>query len=346
MVTDSRHGLNIMLNESCSHPVTTNETETILCWMGFLGLSSSVVCATSAVLVFVFKLHLYFVHRLALYQVLAAFFYGLALTFELVFLVPDVRNDDGKKRWLWATVSFLFLYFSWVKLLFTAWLVVHLFSQVVFYKDPQKDHKSYEVLCVIISIMAPLLFTWIPFLCAGAWCETSWKSDNCTDNKSIPGVIILWHGPAMICSIVESIAIFVIVLRLLFCYRPVQDESAASLQPKRYNALKELLPLLVYPILFGVLLIPPLINSGIIGTADTNQLNIKAAILASSISAILQPFLAGLTLLIHVVVLKVHSCRRTELQISTNYTYPNAWVFATANKLTPYTCSSEYEEVD
>ena len=64
-------------------------------------------------------------------------------------------------------VSFLFLYFSWVKLLFTAWLVVHLFCQAVFYKDPQKDHKCYEVLCVIISIMAPLLFTWIPFLCAG-----------------------------------------------------------------------------------------------------------------------------------------------------------------------------------
>ena len=104
--------------------------------MGFLGLSSTVVCATSAVLVFVFKLHVYFVHRLALYQVLAAFFYGLALTFELLFLV--VRNDDEKNRWLCETVSFFFLYFSWVKLLFTAWLVVHLFCQAVFYKDPQK----------------------------------------------------------------------------------------------------------------------------------------------------------------------------------------------------------------
>ena len=252
------------------------------------------------------------------------------LTELAVFLVPDVQNDYEKNRWLWATVSFLFLYFSWVKLLFTAWLVVHLFSQVVFYKDPQKDHKCYEVLCVIISIMAPLLFTWIPFICGdsavAAWCssiETSWKPDNCIDNTSIPGVIIVWHGPAMICSIVESIAIFVIVLRLLFCYRPGDVQEVSGTKEKRHNALKELLPLLVYPILFGVLLIPPLINSGIIGTADTNQLNIKAAILASSISAILQPFLAGSTLLIHVVVLKVHSCRRTELQISTNYTYPS-----------------------
>ena len=259
--------------------------------MGFLGLSSTVVCATSAVLVFVFKLHVYFVHRLALYQVLAAFFYGLALTFELLFLV--VRNDDEKNRWLCETVSFFFLYFSWVKLLFTAWLVVHLFCQAVFYKDPQKDHKSYEVLCVIISIMAPLLFTWIPFVSeaygpAGAWCWIeSWK-DNCIDNISIAGVIeqfLLWYGPAMICSIVESIAIIVIVLRLLFCYRP-DDVQEASAKEKRHKAFKELLPLLAYPIIFCVLLIPPLINRIIkVGQLFTDQhtLNMKA-ILASGIS--------------------------------------------------------------
>ena len=316
----------------------TNETETILC-MGFLGLSSSVVCATSAVLVFVCKLHFYFVHRLALYQVLAAFFYGLALTFELLFLV--VQNDDENYLWLCKTVSFFFHYFTWVKLLFTAWLVVHLFCLAVFYKDLQKDYKGYEVLCVIISIMVPPLFLWIPFVNeaygpAGAWCSIeSWK-DNCIDNISIAGVteqFVLWHVPAMICSIVESIAIIVIVLCLLFYYRPddddAQDESASLLpKKKRHNALKELLPLLAYPILFCVLLIPPLINR-IIGAADTDQLNMKA-ILASGISIPLQPFFAGLTLFIHVVVLKVHSCRRTESQTSTNYTYPNAWVFTSA----------------
>ena len=69
---------------------------------------------------------------------------------------------------------------------------------------------------------------------------------------------------------------------------------------------------------------------GIIGATDTDQLNIKA-ILASGISIPLQPFFAGLTLLIHVIVLKVH-CRRTELQTSAYYTYPNAWVFTSASK--------------
>ena len=301
--------------------------------MGFLGLSSSIVCATSAVLVFVFKLHLYFVHRLALYQVLAAFFYGLALTFELLFL-------DEKNRGLCATVGFFLIYFSWVKLLFTAWLVVHLFCQVVFYKDPQNVYRVYEVLCVIISIIVPLLFLWIPFVSeayglAGAWCWIeSWK-DKCIDNISIAGVteqFVLWYVPAMICSIVESIAIIVIVLRLLFYYRPDDDDKSASLlrKKKRHNALKELLPLLAYPILFCVLLIPQLINRLFGALAVTDQLNIKA-ILASGISIPLQPFFAGLTLLIHVIVLKVH-CRRTELQTSAYYTYSNAWVFTSASK--------------
>ena len=135
------------MNENCSHPMSTNETYTILCCMGFIGLSSVIVCFTSVVLVFVFKLYVYFVHRLALYQVLAALCYGLVLTLELLFLI--FPKDDEKNRWLCETVGFLFLYFSWMKLLFTAWLVMNLFCQAVLYKDPQKDYKYYEVLCVI-----------------------------------------------------------------------------------------------------------------------------------------------------------------------------------------------------
>ena len=322
------------MNESCSHPVSTNETDTILRCMGFIGLSSVIVCFTSVVLVFAFKLYIYFVHRLALYQVLAALCYGLVLTLELLFLI--FRKDDEKNRWLCETVGFFFLYFSWVKLLFTAWLVMNLFCQAVLYKDPQKDHKCYEVLCVITLILFPLLFTWIPLVNeeygpAGAWCWIqSWK-DNCVDHLSIPGIteqFVLWYGPAMFATVVECIAIIVIVLSLLFCYQPTDAstsllESLKSSAPKRCKALNELLPLLAYPILFCLFLIPPLINR-IIGAAYTGQQPNITAILVSGIFIPLQPFFAGLTLLIHVLVLKI-CCRRTGY-VRLN-TYSNAWVF-------------------
>ena len=236
-------------SSDCNHPVNKSEAHYVILWMGSLGLSATVVCSTAALLVFIFKLHKYFVHRLALYQVLAAFFYALALTFELVFLIVD---KDKEYRWLCETISFFFLYSSWVKLLFTAWVVVHLFCFTVFYKNLQ----NLEVLFVIISIVTPLLFTWIPFLSnvygpAGAWCWIeNWKN-NCVDHPNPLGVIeqfTLWYGPAMICSIVESIAIIVIVLRLLLCYQPDRDEEMSLLsRRRRRKAFKELLPLLAYP---------------------------------------------------------------------------------------------------
>ena len=328
------------MNGNCSHPVSTNETDTILRCVGFiLGLSSVIVCLTSIVLVFVFKLHIYFVHRLALYQVSAAYYGGLALTLELLFLI--FRRDDEKNDWLCETVGFFTLYLSWVKLLFTAWLVVHLFCQAVLHKDPQRDHKyCYEVLCIIISIVFPLLFTWVPFVTeecgpAGAWCWIqNWK-EHCVDNLLIIGVteqILLWFGPAMFVSVVEFIAIIVIVLRLLFCYQPNDVptgtstsllESSNSSAQKRRKALNELLPLLAYPILFCLLLIPPFINR-IIGAAYTGQQPNITAILVSGIIIPLQPLFAGLTLLIHILVLKVCYRHTGYVRLST---YPNAWAF-------------------
>ena len=136
----------------------------------------------------------------------------------------------------------------------------------------------------------------------------------------------------MFVSIVESIAIIVIVLSLLFCYQPNNAptgtstpllESSNSSAQKRRKALNELLPLLAYPILFFLLLIPPLINR-IIGAAYTGQQPNITAILVSGIFIPLQPFLAGLTLLIHVLVLKICFRRTGYLRLST---YSNAWAF-------------------
>ena len=300
-------------NNSCDNPVEKNFSDNVVLWMGCLGFASTVVCSSAALLVFINKLHKSFVHRLALYQVLAAFFYGLALTFELLFL-HFKKEEDGPGRKLCETISFFFLYFSWVKLLFTGWVVVHLFCFTVFYKNLQ----NLEVLFVILSIVTPILFTWIPFVQieqshavygpAGAWCWIENWMNNCPGKISLPGVaeqFALWYGPAMICSIVESIAIIVIVLRLLFCYQLDQDEEMSLLsKSRRRKAFRELLPLIAYPILFCVLLTPPLINRIIGALYPVLTLDYHIAILASGVSVPLQPFFAGLTLFIHVLVLR------------------------------------------
>ena len=54
-------------------------------------------------MVFVFKLHKHFVHRLALYQVLAVFFNGLTLTLTLLFPIFHLEMN----RWLCGIFGFL-----------------------------------------------------------------------------------------------------------------------------------------------------------------------------------------------------------------------------------------------
>ena len=93
--------------------------------MGVQGVAATIVCLIAIALVFIFKLYQYFAHRLALYQVLATtLLYGAALAMEHT----EMKNPGCK------AISFFFLYFSWVKLMFTSWVVLYLLCFSVFYK--------------------------------------------------------------------------------------------------------------------------------------------------------------------------------------------------------------------
>ena len=64
---------------------------------------------------------------------------------------PQSRDEQ---RWMQIkAIGFIFLYFSLVKLMFTSWVVLHLFCFSVFYKNFQ----HLEKLFVCISIGIPLL---------------------------------------------------------------------------------------------------------------------------------------------------------------------------------------------
>ena len=255
------------------------------------------MCLIAIALVFIFKLYQYFAHRLALYQVLATtLLYGAALAMEHT----EMKNPGCK------AISFFFLYFSWVKLMFTSWVVLHLLCFSVFYKNLQ----HLEKLFVAISIGFPLLFVWVPIVTnaygsAGAWCWIrNWRND-CSADPYYTGIeeqFILWYGPALFCSIVDSVAIIIITARLVCC-QPKSEEVPLLPSGQRMKALKELLPLLVYPILFCVLLIPPLVNR-IIGAIPNSPASVVVSTMVNGIFVPLQPLFAGLALVVHIDVLK------------------------------------------
>ena len=282
--------------------------EDALYGMGFLGVVATLVCLVAASLVFIFKLYKYFSHRLALYQVMAALVLGASLSLELVFL-----TDPDEVGPLCEIIGFSIFYSSWVKLMFTSWIVLHLLCLSIFYKNLQ----HLEVMFVLVSILFPLLFAWVPFIpdgygvpgygSSGAWCWIrNWRNDY-IDDKFTLGIgeqLGLCYVPMMTISAVDSIGIIVIISHLVCC-QPVNDEISLLGSGQRMKALKELLPLLVYPIVYCILLIPPLVNR--IYGAVARNLNDYMIVISGSFVPI-QPLCAGLALLVHVCVLKCSKC--------------------------------------
>ena len=127
----------------------------------------------------------------------------------------------------------------------------------------------------ITSIGIPLLFDWIPFVnglygVAGAWCWIrNWKG-GCPEDKIMLGTIEQYaflHAPGTVLFLIDLILIIVTIGVLLYrsyC-RPVKEaaeyDPLLERQAKRQKkAFKEILPLILYPIIFIILFLPSLIQ--------------------------------------------------------------------------------------
>ena len=116
---------------------------------------------------------------------------------------------------------------------------------------------KYEVVGVLTCHTLPVLFSIVPFVTlkndtlyglAGAWCWIKLTDKDCNEYKA--GVIeqfTLWYGPFMFLAILNCIAMLVVIVVL---YRGARGTH----EPHQYReALKEMVPLLVYPLIFNTL---------------------------------------------------------------------------------------------
>ena len=281
--------------------------------MGLIAIGSTMVCLLAVILLVLFKLYKYFAHRLALYQVVAALSYGFCLALELS-VIDYYQNVEAYEQ-VCKFVAFLTLYTVWTKLLFMSWINLHLFSITVFYKS---IFERFEKFFILFGIFFPALFVWVPFAddaygMAGSWCWIKDWNNNCIDAKFVIGEVeqfTLFYGPAIVASLANIVVIFMIIC-FLGCYSKCKDDGEIALihvetGRKRRKALKELLPLLAYPIMFCIILVPPLYariydvtvtkNDSI---ADTASVSLSAAVFMPMWS-----LLPGLALIAHICVLK------------------------------------------
>ena len=280
----------------------------ILYAIGCPAIISSLCCLFAISLVMILQFYKYFVYRLAVYQVLASQFSSLAMA--LMLLLINYKPDNIFYKVSCQITGSLMLCTLLTKLIFTVWLTFHLFCYVVFFKNL----KRLEWLYISTSILVPILVACIPFITksygvSGAWCSMkSWKGD-CSTEKDVAGIVeqfVLYYGPATFFLVVVIIA--VVIMFAVMVYRAHQSKhSTAEGQPliddrnQKVQVLKQLLPLLSYPIIYFLLLLFPLTNRiymAISKSKDSELLKAHGATQAS------MGTFAALALVIHICVVK------------------------------------------
>ena len=272
---------------------------------------SLLVCLLAAILVCILKLHKKTVDRLALYQVLSASALAAQCIGQIFLLKYSTLSETTVIQHLCQAFGFLFLYTEMVKLLFTMWVTVHLFCYAVFHKNL----KRLEALYVVTSLVVPAGIASVPFTThtyglSQSWCWIQSRKDNCPGSTLlVRGVIeqfALWFGPAMVILSLVSLAMVVMVI-ILFHRAYVWR---ASQRNQNWKAVKQLLPLVAYPILFFTFIVPQFI----IRVYDTNSeymsrernFVLSIATIACEVGWSLS---AGVTLIAHIVVTDICSRR-------------------------------------
>ena len=135
----------------------------------------------------------------------------------------------------------------------TMWVTFHLFCFAVLHKNLKK----LEVLYVVTSLLVPAVIACIPLITKtygrnpdGSVCYIYAFNDVASIER-----FALWDAPAMIILLAASAAMVVMVIKLtgrvcLRSYEPITDGD------QFWKALKQLLPLAVFPILFFIFEIP------------------------------------------------------------------------------------------
>ena len=292
---------------------------------------SVLVCLLAAILVIILKLYQKLVYRLALYQVLSSLIFAIVEVFEIIFINYSQRPYVYGR--VCTAIGWFSVYTRWIKLLFTMWVAVHLFCFGVFHKNLKK----FEVLHVVTSLLVPAVIASVPLITHS---YGLYPSDiNCfifeygqNDIAFIERLALWeqWDAPAMLILLTASIAMVVMVIYLahIMCrrstYEPITDDD------KFWKALKQLLPLASFPILFFVFEIPNFIYHVYLpGNAPT------ACMVAALIFMSQWSMASGITLLVHISVALRH------MHIKKNIAYHNSSNHRTVGQDTGVNMKSE-----
>ena len=285
---------------------------------GCTGYGSALRCVVAISMVLSLQLYKRFAYRLAMYQVIGSLFWSVSCFLVLLQLNYNKLSEFSVVSC--HVVAFLLLYSMWVKLLFTLWLTFHLFCYVVFLKNFQK----LEWLYIVSTVFFPLFcVAWIPFIgdnygIAGAWCFIRIWNNGCATEKYPEGIaetFAFFYAPIVISLTLNAFAIIsMVIVMVRRAYRNRHSEREPLLGNRddiNKQVLKQLLPLLAYPIIYFTLILFSVVNRIYDAIAKQDGFPLMV-IQGATISAM--GFFAGLALIVHICYLQFTPIRSTTIK--------------------------------
>ena len=223
--------------------------------------SASVACVLAIIFIMVFKGYKKFVHRLTLYLIIAAL---LELAVSIVDVLPVYhdgtvvavrRGYEG----LCAVVGFLIEVTLWMKMLVICWVVLYLVMVLVFRHNADNVKRKHEVCGIAVVLLLPLLVTWVPFVKnryglseVACWIKLSENSTCNYDYIGLTFMFAFYYGPAFCGGIATLVALCTILI--VMCKRAMTQEQGFGTQSIYRQGVKEVLPLILYPLIYLLLL--------------------------------------------------------------------------------------------
>ena len=230
----------------CGHSIK-DELKPLLLVYCTSGSVCSFFCAF-AILVMIFcRFFSLLTHRLILYMLIGILFFSFIVTVQ--FLDLWLKFWEGNHSTECMIESYFVEYSVWVMLLSTLMVTLHLTVMVLFPSFYLSIGKL-EPFYILFPWVFPILIAWIPFIhhdygISGSWCWIRLYNNDCSLNKE--GMIemyALWYGELFVALILNNVALVVISITL--CKRAYQNTMSLDYR----KALKQTLPLLVYPITY------------------------------------------------------------------------------------------------
>ena len=193
------------------------------------------------------RLHKSLCYRLAVYQIVAALLRGVVNALQIVFM--DYRKNVAVYIPLCKAISTILQFSSWAEFLFAGWVTFHLFFFVVCFKN----FKRLEAMYVISTLLWSMTLATVPVI-TNSYGIT--ETGACWFVNTGAGAVeryALWSVPiwSLLTATTVGVTVTITVLVIRISRRKNVTEDC-----QQRNALKQLLPLLAYPVACSVLFVP------------------------------------------------------------------------------------------